>query len=97
MLITHRRICWPDPDALCLKGGCLSCAHGPWKRISTVKRYARRHRQLPDRYGGMADARVAFEYGLLHSFGHVPVRARISAPEKERADRADRGHGPWDR
>lgn len=35
----RRRICWPDPDAICLEGGCGYCQHEPPRAKADVDRY----------------------------------------------------------
>jgi hypothetical protein len=84
VLVTSRKICWPDPDATCLTGACPRCREGEWKRLGVIRRYAKRHKVLPVRYdpsstnGGKTDALVMFEYGLRHNFFHTPVRGRLA-------------------
>lgn len=36
----QRRICWPDPDATCLEGGCGYCNDHPFRSISSIQDYA---------------------------------------------------------
>jgi hypothetical protein len=84
VLITARKICWPDPDATCLTGACTSCRDGQWKRLGAIRRYAKRRKTLPVRHyanGGRADAMVMFEYGLRHNFFHAPIRGRMAKAE----------------
>jgi hypothetical protein len=59
-----RRICWPDPDATCLEGGCGWCQDNPVRSWSSIADYARTAGQVPNRFGGKTkDAREAFAYG----------------------------------
>jgi hypothetical protein len=46
--VTSRRICWPDPDAVCLQGGCSYCNEGDFQTLRTIYRYARDHDMLRD-------------------------------------------------
>lgn len=61
--IPRRRICWPDPDATCLEGGCVHCAvHRP-RSMLVIERWARKAGQVQNRYGGGSkDALEAFRY-----------------------------------
>lgn len=64
---TERRICWPEPDATCLEGGCIHCDGHPFRKLSVIERYAARAGQLPNRYGDETqDAMRAHAYGLKH-------------------------------
>lgn len=38
-----RWICWPDPDAVCLEGGCGHCVDHELVALSRVAAYARAH------------------------------------------------------
>lgn len=44
----QRRICWPNPDAVCLQGGCLYCDYYPFRDVDTIRRYADRRGLLKD-------------------------------------------------
>lgn len=72
--IDERRICWPDPDATCLNGGCSWCNTHPFRKISTIERYANKAGVLPHRGKGEDDAVHAFRYGLAHHFFNVETR-----------------------
>ena len=40
--VAQRKICWPEPDSVCLEGGCIYCnGFGKWKNIGEVGAYAR--------------------------------------------------------
>jgi hypothetical protein len=58
-----RKICWPNPDATCLEGGCGYCNYNPYRAISTIERYARNAGVVPNRGIGEKDAWKAFSYG----------------------------------
>lgn len=59
-----RRICWPDPDATCLEGGCGHCDGYPYRGVDKIRAYAVKAGELPNRYGGgTKDALKAFLYG----------------------------------
>jgi hypothetical protein len=73
--IGERRICWPNPDATCLHGGCMYCDGHPFRKLSTIERYARRVGVLPHRGKGEDDALHAYRYGLSHDFFNVETRA----------------------
>jgi len=72
--IEERRICWPNPDATCLHGGCMWCNDHPFRKLSTIERFARRAGTLPHRGRGEEDAQHAFQYGLRHAFFNVDTR-----------------------
>jgi hypothetical protein len=46
------RICWPNPDATCLEGGCVHCQDGREIEIRKVKRWAGTAGLVKNRYGG---------------------------------------------
>jgi hypothetical protein len=59
-----RRICWPNPDATCLQGGCIHCSDHPYRSVDKIKRYAERLGDLPNRCGDeTTNALKAFQYG----------------------------------
>lgn len=67
--VKQRRICWPDPDATCLEGGCLYCEDHPFRNFGTITAWARKAGQVPNRCGGKTqDAEVAWNYGLRNGF-----------------------------
>lgn len=35
-----RRICWPNPDKICLQGGCIYCDDHPFKGEVAIRSYA---------------------------------------------------------
>jgi hypothetical protein len=72
--IDERRICWPDPDATCLNGGCGWCNTYPFRKLSTIERYAARAGVLPHRGNGEDDAVVALRYGSNNDFFNVETR-----------------------
>ena len=56
------KICWPNPDATCLEGGCVHCQDGKEKSVEQVERWAAKAGQVSDRYGGgTKDALTAFQ------------------------------------
>lgn len=74
-MITKRRICWPNPDATCLEGGCGFCNAGAWKPISIIETYAKqagivRHRGN----GARVDAWDAYIYGRTHLFHNAATK-----------------------
>lgn len=66
--ITKRRICWPDPDATCLEGGCIWCNTFPYRNITTIKRYAEKAGVVANRGVGEKDAIEAFNIGWQHKW-----------------------------
>ena len=73
--IGERRICWPNPDATCLHGGCSYCNYSPFKTLAQIERYAHKAGVLPHRGKGYEDAKKALQYGLTHEFFNVETRA----------------------
>src|SRR4051794_35089413 len=67
-LVWQRRICWPDPDATCLDGGCGWCDQGKWIDLVTIERFAHRAGVLQNRGAGEKEAVQAYNYGLSHSW-----------------------------
>jgi hypothetical protein len=60
-----RRICWPEPDATCLEGGCTWCPDAEPRSEFEIHRYAQQAGQVPNRSGnGTKDAMQAYRYGM---------------------------------
>lgn len=74
--VAERRICWPEPDATCLHGGCIHCNGYPFKALSTIRRYALKAGVLPHRGQGEQSAIDAFEYGYRNGFFNADTRTR---------------------
>lgn len=72
-MITKRRICWPNPDATCLEGGCSYCNDYPYRGTSVIRRYAENAGVLPHRSKGEGLAIDALNWGFRNDF----VRADI--------------------
>lgn len=81
-MITHRRICWPTPDATCLEGGCGYCNMDKFRTVSSIRRYAETAGVLPNRGLGEQDAMTAFHCGLENDFFHAEIRRAESPPTK---------------
>lgn len=81
-MITHRRICWPTPDATCIEGGCGYCNMEKFRAMSTIFRYAKTAGVLPNRGLGEKEAMTAFNYGLEHDFFNAEVRRADSSPKR---------------
>ena len=73
-MITHRRICWPDPDATCLAGGCIYCNDHPLRSMRTIRRYANSAGVLVHRGGGSEAAWDALQRGEARLFPNVETR-----------------------
>jgi hypothetical protein len=74
-VIGERRICWPNPDATCLNGGCSYCNDHPFRTLASIERYARKAGVLPHRGNGEDDALHAFQYGYSNQFFNAETRA----------------------
>ena len=59
------KICWPNPDATCLEGGCVHCQDGKEVSAEKVESWASKAGQVKNRYGGSTkDALVALKGGV---------------------------------
>jgi hypothetical protein len=75
--IVRRRICWPNPDATCLEGGCSYCDAWDFRSIREIREYAAGAGTVPNRGNGEQLASEAFQRGLDNDFyGRVQVRRR---------------------
>lgn len=75
-MIEERRICWPNPDATCLEGGCGFCNYEPFRDVAQIERYAKRAGVLPNRATGHQPALEAFEYGRAGHWNNAESRRR---------------------
>lgn len=71
--IVRRRICWPNPDATCLNGGCGYCNDSRFRSLNTIERFAKTAGVLPHRGIGDDDAWTAYTWGLSHHFCNAEV------------------------
>lgn len=78
--ITHRRICWPDPDATCLHGGCQYCNEHPFRPLGQIASYARSAGTLYHRGGGRQGAWEAYCTGLDNQFYNAQTKRRTDGP-----------------
>jgi hypothetical protein len=63
-----RHICWPDPDATCLEGGCSHCIDHPERSVSEIELWAGRAGQVRNRGNDETqDARTALAYWQLQN------------------------------
>lgn len=68
-MITHRRICWPDPDATCLEGGCIHCNDYPYRKVTEISRWAVLSGPVNDRCGDQTkDAYSAYLWGCARGW-----------------------------
>lgn len=72
--ISQRRICWPNPDATCLEGGCIHCNEHPFRTLGSIMRYAWRAGTLPQRAQGEKEAWDAYRYGYNGNFYNAETR-----------------------
>jgi hypothetical protein len=74
-MTTLRRICWPDPDATCLEGGCGYCNDHPFRAVESIRRYAAKRGTLVHRGNGLrVDALAAFRYGMRSDWNNAESR-----------------------
>ena len=94
-LVERRRICWPNPDATCLHGGCGYCNDAPFRDVATIRAYAEGAGVLPHRGIGEQDALAAFFYGWEHGWfnaeSKVVERPDRVTPYSSRHASPDRG------
>lgn len=74
MAIEWRRICWPDPDATCLHGGCIYCNMHPYRKITTISAWADKAGMVNHRGGQRVDAAVAFREGYNAGFYNADTK-----------------------
>ena len=77
-VIVKRRICWPNPDATCLEGGCSYCNGHDFQTVAAIRRYAESAGVLPNRAHGEQPAIKAFHYGLQSGWNNVRIRTRVA-------------------
>lgn len=66
-----RRICWPNPDLVCVEGGCIHCNDHEWRKVSEIRAYA----HDPGHWGPLRAALdEAFEFGAAHNFYNAQFR-----------------------
>lgn len=74
-VITKRRICWPNPDATCLQGGCGYCNGYPYRALTTIRRWAEREGKTHHRHApGEIDALDAYLDGLENDFFNADTK-----------------------
>lgn len=63
---TERRICWPDPDRVCLEGGCGYCNQHVFRDLDEIQRWAE----------NAPDPRLwqAWVFGLQNDFWNAETR-----------------------
>lgn len=69
-----RRICWPNPDATCLEGGCIHCNDHPFRSLKTIENYAIRSGTLSNRATGQKSAWAAWCIGLNNDFFNAETK-----------------------
>jgi hypothetical protein len=72
----ERRICWPNPDATCLEGGCGYCNENPFRKVSTIENYAKKSGIVQNRGIGEKDALVAFNNGWRDNWNNAESREK---------------------
>jgi hypothetical protein len=73
-MTTKRRICWPNPDATCLEGGCNHCKDHLYVAVTTIQRYAESAGVLPHRGNGEESAIKAFRWGLRYGWTNMDIK-----------------------
>ncbi|AMS02379.1 hypothetical protein SEA_EXIGUO_84 [Gordonia phage Exiguo] len=72
--IVARRICWPNPDATCLEGGCGYCNFEKFRALSTIEAYARKAGKVYHRGGRQVDAWDAYTSGYGYGFYNAETK-----------------------
>lgn len=77
------KICWPDPDATCLEGGCTHCeSDGEWVSVTTLKQWAYAAGDLAQRGNTTKKpADAAFRYGAETGWFNMVKRRRTGSRE----------------
>lgn len=72
----RRKICWPDPDATCLEGGCGWCEDtGESHTFTEIEAYVQQAGVLQNRGVGEKSATEAWRNGLDNGFyGRVTIK-----------------------
>lgn len=65
---TWRRICWPNPDRVCLQGGCGYCNTHPFRTVDAIWRWV----EATDD----PVLRGSFRYGEAWHWGNAAVSER---------------------
>lgn len=73
-IIVARKICWPNPDATCLEGGCGYCNNYQFRKIEEIKEYAKNAGNVNNRGIGNQDAWKAFRTGFENDFYNATVK-----------------------
>lgn len=72
------RMCWPNPDNVCLEGGCIHCAEGAnskWVTLEEVRALVLKQLDtVRGRHGHRASLKKAFFYGLHTGWHNLPKR-----------------------
>jgi hypothetical protein len=77
-----RRICWPNPDATCLEGGCGYCNDNPFRALTIIRAYAESAGQVRNRGNDKTqDAVDAYNYGYRHRFFNAETRGNLTGFE----------------
>ena len=72
----QRRICWPEPDAVCLEGGCVHCNDAPFRPVDELLDDARTRQ----RDEGGKDLVAAFWWGYQRHWPNTEQR-KLRVPE----------------
>lgn len=74
------KICWPNPDATCLEGGCIHCeSDGMWVDVAVLKQWASTASDLAQRgVDTPKSAHDAFRYGAQSGWWNMLKRARVN-------------------
>lgn len=72
--VEQRKICWPDPDSVCLEGGCGYCNSGVWKSVEAIEVYAYKVGIKTLEGGGTADYPRSFRWGRDYGWPNTERR-----------------------
>lgn len=92
------RMCWPDPDDVCLQGGCIYCPDGKWVPLEEVHAYADRHRVAePGRTAGVTSRWDSYRYGSATWWWNYPKRKlNVRRARAWSGTPDDRQHTGWE-
>lgn len=74
-MLTKRRICWPNPDATCVEGGCSYCNDYPFRAVTTIYKYCQSKETLQNR-GDLkyVPSLEAFSYGKRRNWNNAEAK-----------------------
>lgn len=77
----ERRICWPNPDATCLEGGCMYCNDYKFRSVDSIWRYCEREYIVYNRGDDQQrDPLDVFKWGHERNWSNAESRTNTNNP-----------------